>query len=144
MSMIPQITGVSVTSLATMPNLDVSMTVNVSTSLGRNKINRVAHSMANFYPGNAQSDSTVDLEKAALSPSTGLPVSTPYVLTLQSPTKILQIAVQRPIKALITVNNVQQVIPITRLLILDAPVTRIELRNEDVTTSAQAVLTYLT
>jgi hypothetical protein len=143
MSMIPQVTGVSVTSMTVAPNLDVSMTTNITTSLGRNKINRIAHSMSVFYPGNAQNDSTVELEAATLSTITGLPEPVPYVLTLPSPTKALVIAVQCPIVAVLTVNNAQLVIPVTKVLHLDAPVARIELRNEDTTRSAQAILTYI-
>jgi hypothetical protein len=134
----------SVTSLSAMPNLDVSMTVQVNTGLGRNRINRVAHSTSNFYPGNAHADSTVELVPATISDITGLPEPVPHVIELATPTKVLQIATLRKITAMITVNSVQQEIEITRLLVIDAPVTRIELSNLDTSHSAQVIVTYLT
>lgn len=141
---IPQITGVTVTSLSTMPNLNISMTLGVTTQLGRNQINRIAHSTSYFYPGNAQSDSTVDLVPAVQSLITGLPEPTPVVVTPTAPTKVLQIAVMRPVTVLLTVNSVQHTIAVSRLLVIDAPVTRIELQNLDTANSAQVILTYLT
>lgn len=141
---IPRSTGVVVTSLAAVPNLDVSMTLNVTTQFGRNQINRIAHSTNHFYPGTAQSDSTIELEPAVLSTITGLPEATPHVVTLAKPSKALQIATLRPVKVVITVNNVQSTIPVTRLLILDAPVTKVEIFNLDTVNTTQVILTYIT
>lgn len=141
--MLPQNAGVTVTSLSAPPNLDVSMTLNINTMLGRNKINRLAHSTANFYSGTSQVDNTLELPIAGIDPQTQLPVPYANVINLQTPSKILQLSVTRPITVLVTVNSVESQILVNKLLVLDSPVSKIDLRNMDTQNSAQVIISYL-
>lgn len=142
--MIPQVTGVQVTSLAAAPTLDTSLTFNLSTLQGRNKISRVINSAATFYAGTAQSDNTIDLPAAVPDPITSLPIPTPHVVNLLSPTKAIQVTTQRQVKVTLTVNSVQQELIVNKLLIIDSPATSIEIANFDVDNPAKVILTYLT
>lgn len=142
--MLPQQAGVSVVSITPSPNLDVSMTININTMMGRNKVNRLAHSTANFYSGTSQSDTTVELPAASSDPVTNLPIPESYVATMPTPTKVMQISCTRPIAVLVTVNSDVITIPVNKLLILDSPVSAIEIQNFDTANSAQVILSYLT
>lgn len=134
----------TVTELATAPNLKVSMALQITTRMGRNQVDRIAHSTSNFYPGTAQSDGTVELPRATISQITGLPVPVPHVVNLTTPTKILHISVLKPIKVKVTVNSIVHELEVNRVLALDSPVTDIELANYSTDETVQVILSYLT
>lgn len=142
--MLPQNAGVTVTSITPPPNLDVSITLNTNTMVGRNKVNRMAHSTANFYSGTAQSDQTIELAPATVDPQTLLPIPASYAAPMTSPSKIIQVSSTRPIVVLVTVNNIVTTIPVTKLLAIDSPVSAIQIQNFDTVNSVQILLTYLT
>jgi hypothetical protein len=141
--MLPQQAKVSLLSIPQQPNLDVSMTLNITTMFGRNKVNRVAHSTANFYSGAAQSDKTIELQVAGVDPQTNLPIPSSYASALVSPSKIIQIVVTRPITVQVTINSVVQTLQVNKLLVIDSEVTNINLLNSDTQNSVQVILSYL-
>jgi hypothetical protein len=120
------------------------MTLNINTMLGRNKVNRIAHSTANFYPGTAQADYSIDLAAGYIDQQTLLPVPSTYSAALTSPSKVLQVVCTRPVTVLITVNTEVSTLIVNKLLIVDSPVSAIEIQNFDMVNPVQAIITYLT
>lgn len=143
--MIPQQQGVTVTSLSAPPDLEVSLTFNVSTLLGKNKVSRLAHSTVNFYSGSSQVDSVMRVPPATYDQVTGITDDGVVTIPLNAvATKAVQLATQQPITAVLTVNNQVVVLPVSKMLLLDSPVTHLELRNSDTTSSPKVIVTYLT
>lgn len=125
------------------PNLDVSLTLNTTLFLGNNNVRRVINTGATFYSGSASNDTTLQLAPATIDGITGLPVATSSVLDLESPTVACVIMTMRPIVVKVTVNGVVSSLPVTRLLTLDCPVTKLEFLNLDTQNRIQLRLTYL-
>lgn len=125
------------------PNLDVSLTLNTTLFLGNNNVRRVINTGATFYSGSASNDTTLQLAPATIDGITGLPVATSSVLDLESPTVACVIMTMRPVVVKVTVNGVVSSLPVTRLLTLDCPVTKLEFLNLDTQNRIQLRLTYL-
>lgn len=125
------------------PNLDVSLTLNTNLFLGNNNVRRIINTGATFYSGSASNDTTLQLAPATIDGITGLPVATSSVLDLESPTVACMIMTMRPVVVKVTVNGVVSSLPVTRLLTLDCPVTKLEFLNLDTQNRIQLRLTYL-
>lgn len=125
------------------PNLDVSLTLNTTLFLGNNNVRRVINTGATFYSGSASNDTTLQLAPATIDGITGLPVATSSVLDLESPTVACVIMTMRPVVVKVTVNGVVSSLPVTRLLTLDCPVTKLEFLNLDTQNRIQLRVTYL-
>ena len=125
------------------PNLDVSLTLNTTLFLGNNNVRRIINTGATFYSGSASNDTTLQLAPATIDGITGLPVATSSVLDLESPTVACVIMTMRPVVVKVTVNGVVSSLPVTRLLTLDCPVTKLEFLNLDTQNRIQLRLTYL-
>ena len=125
------------------PNLDVSLTLNTTLFLGNNNVRRVINTGATFYSGSASNDTTLQLAPATIDGITGLPVATSSVLDLEVPTVACMIMTMRPILVKVTVNGVVSSLPVTRLLTLDCPVTKLEFLNLDTQNRIQLRVTYL-
>lgn len=141
---INQLPNVQVTSLTTAPNLNVSATFEVTARLGRNTINRVASTSVNFYPATSTIDNVVQLAAAQIDPQTQLPIPSEFVIPLSGPLIALSLSVSATIECRITVNSVQMTLPVSKALLLDAPVTALVLVNKSTTITPQVQFTYAT
>jgi hypothetical protein len=139
---INQLPNVQVTSLSAAPNLNVSATFEVTARLGRNTINRVASTSVSFFPASSTVDNVIQLAAATVDPQTQLPVVSEFEVPLLSPLKALSLAVSAPLECRITVNNVEMVLPVSKVLLLDAPITKLVFANNDVDTTPQVHFIY--
>ena len=125
------------------PNLNVSLTLNNTTFLGNNTIKRAINTGVSFYAGLESNDTTIQLPAAGIDNATNLPDPDIRVIDFSTPTIVLQLQVRQPIQVRVTVNGVVTLLSVTRTLILDSPVTKLELVNSDTQNIVQVRLIYL-
>ncbi len=124
--MVDQIIGQTVT----VQPVNTSLTVEMQTYLGNNQIRRnLGGTVSAYFAGTVKDNYTL------LSPSGASTELFP------SPTKLIVLNVNGPVTVTVVVNAVSLVLPVTKTLVLDTPVSSITMLNSGAT-DVQAHLAY--